>query len=303
MQRLECERMFVAVMETGSFARAAERLGTSPGQASKLVSRLEADLGVRLLNRTTRAVAATELGQAYYERIRLVLEDLDALEESVKNSAGRASGRLKLTAPLSFGNVQLTPALVDFATRYPGINLDVSFSDRIVNLVDEGFDAAVRIGFQSDNSLIARKLCESRIIVAASPEYLAAHGTPQAPEDLAALDCIVDTNFRDRNGWRFQRAGEPLTVSVRSKIYFSSADACIAAAEAGLGIVQVPSFVAGAHIRAGRIVPLLTGFETAPMPVQVIYPPGRHLAQKVRVLVDFLADRFRGQPEWEQGWV
>ena len=293
----------LAIVEHGSFTAAADALHTVQSNVTTRLKQLEADLGVRLLNRTTRAVAATELGQAYYERIRLVLEELDALEESVKNSAGRASGRLKLTAPLSFGNVQLTPALVDFATRYPGINLDVSFSDRIVNLVDEGFDAAVRIGFQSDNSLIARKLCESRIIVAASPEYLAAHGTPQAPEDLAALDCIVDTNFRDRNGWRFQRAGEPLTVSVRSKIYFSSADACIAAAAAGLGIVQVPSFVAGAHIRAGRIVPLLTAFETAPMPVQVIYPPGRHLAQKVRVLVDFLADRFRGQPEWEQGWV
>jgi len=302
MQRLECERMFAAVMETGSFAEAARRLGTSSGQASKLVSRLEADLGVRLLNRTTRALSPTEVGQAYYERIRLVLEELDALDLAVRNRSGTASGRLKLTAPLSFGNTQLGPALIDFATRYPEISLDVSFSDRMVNLVDEGFDAAVRIGLQEDASLVVRKLCESRIVAAASPAYLRKRGTPSRPEDLAGHDCIVDTNFRTRNVWQFRENGQPLPVTVASRLYLSSADACVTAAEAGLGITQVPSFVAGAHIREGRLVPLLTQFEVPPIPVQAVYPPGRHLAQKVRVLVDFLAERFRGKPEWDQGW-
>ena len=166
MQRLECERMFAAVMETGSFVQAARRLGTSSGQASKLVSRLEADLGARLLNRTTRALSPTEVGQAYYERIRAVIEELDALGEAVKNRSGSVSGRLKLTAPLSFGTKQLVPALVIFATRFPEVSLDVSFSDRQVNLVDEGFDAALRIGHQGDSSLVMRKLCESRISAA-----------------------------------------------------------------------------------------------------------------------------------------
>lgn len=302
MQRLECERMLVAVMETGSFAEAARRLGTSSGQASKLVSRLEADLGVRLLNRTTRALSPTEVGQAYYERIRAVIEELDQLSEAVKNRSGSVSGRLKLTAPISFGNKQLAPALVDFATRYPEVSLEVSFSDRLVNLVDEGFDAALRIGHQSDTSIVARKLCESRIVAAASPAYLAAHGAPAAPQDLARHDCVVDTNFKDRDHWHFRESGKPVTVNVRGRIYLSNADACVAAAEAGLGITQVPSFVAGDAIHAGRLVPLLRGLEPPAVPVQVVYPPGRHLALKVRALVDFLAERFRGEPEWDKGW-
>lgn len=302
MQRLECERMFVAVMETGSFAEAARRLVTSSGQASKLVSRLEADLGVRLLNRTTRALSPTEVGQAYYERIRAVLEELDAVSEAVKNRSGSVSGRLKLTAPLSFGTKQLAPALVDFATRYPEVSLEVSFSDRLVNLVDEGFDAAVRIGHQSDASIVARKLCESRIVAAAAPAYLERRGAPTAPQDLAGHDCIVDTNFKDRDSWHFRSGGRPLTVKVHGRIYLSNADACVAAAEAGLGITQVPSFVAGDAIHAGRLMPLLRGMEPPAVPVQVVYPPGRHLAQKVRALVDFLAERFRGEPEWDKGW-
>ena len=302
MQRLECERMFAAVMETGSFAEAARRLGTSSGQASKLVSRLEADLGVRLLNRTTRALSPTEVGQAYYERIRVVIEELDALGEAVKNRSGSVSGRLKLTAPLSFGNKQLVPALVDFATRYPEVSLEVDFSDRVVNLVDEGFDAAVRIGHQSDASTVVRKLCESRIVFAASPAYLAKHGTPAIPQELSGHDCVVDTNFKDRDSWHFRSDGKALTVNVRGRIYLSNADACVAAAEAGLGITQVPSFVAGDAIHAGRLLPLLRGMEPSAVPVQAVYPPGRHLALKVRALVDFLAERFRGEPDWDKGW-
>lgn len=302
MQKLECERMFVAVMETGSFAAAARRLGTSSGQASKLLSRLEADLGVRLLNRTTRAISATEAGQAYFERIRQLIEELDQLGEAVKNRSGSVSGRLKLTAPLSFGNKQLAPALVDFATRYPEVRLEVGFADRLVSLVDEGFDAAVRIGHHGDASLVARKLCESRIVAVAAPAYLAARGTPGLPQDLAAHDCIIDTNFRDRDTWHFREQGRPVTVSVRSRLFLSNADACVSAAEAGLGITQVPSFVAGEAIRAGRLVPVLRGLEPPAVPVQAVYPPGRHLALKVRALVDFLAERFRGEPAWDKGW-
>ena len=168
----------MAVMETGSFAKAAVRLGMSSGQASKLVSRLEEGLGVRLLNRTTRALSPTEVGQAYFERIKLLLDDLDTLDESIKNRSGAASGKLRLTAPMSFGTTQLAPALIDFAQLYSSIDLDVSFNDRVVNLVDEGFDAGVRIGNPSDSSLIARKLCSARIVLAASPAYLAGHGEP-----------------------------------------------------------------------------------------------------------------------------
>jgi DNA-binding transcriptional LysR family regulator len=294
--------MFVAVMEEGSFAAAARRLGTSSGQASKLVSRLERDLGVRLLNRTTRAISATEVGRAYHERIRLLLEELDTLDLAVRNRAGTVGGRIRLTAPVSFGNTQLAPALVDFATRYPAVSLEVSFSDRLVNLVDEGFDAALRIGHQSDASLVIRKLCESRIVVVASADYLARRGRPERPEQLAGHDCIIDTNFRGRENWQFREGGEIRAVTVASRLFLSSPDACVSAAEAGLGITRLPSFVAGSHIRDGRLVPLLTEFELPPIPIQTVYPPGRHLAAKVRVLVDFLAERFRAEPAWDLGW-
>jgi DNA-binding transcriptional LysR family regulator len=304
MERLDYDRMFVAVMETGSFAKAAARLGTSSGQASKLVSRLEEGLGVRLLNRTTRALSPTEVGQAYFERIKLVLDDLEALDESIKNRSGAATGKLRLTAPMSFGATQLAPALVDFAQLFPRIELDVSFNDRIVNLVDEGFDAGVRIGSPSDSSLITRKLCDARVVIAASPAYLAEHGEPAMPRDLAKHDCVLDTNFRDPLAWRFRdpSSREQLVVNVSGRLRFSSADACLAAAEKGLGLARVPSFMVGAYFRTGRLVPVLRQFEDQPLGIHVTYPPGRHLAHKVRVLVDFLGARFHGEPEWDKGW-
>ncbi|MEY4696360.1 MAG: hypothetical protein RIT14_788, partial [Pseudomonadota bacterium] len=193
LDRLESDRMFVAVLDTGSFAAAAQRLGTSSGQASKLVSRLEASLGVRLLNRTTRALAPTEVGQAYYDRIRALLDDFDALDAQVKSRAATPQGRLRLTAPLTFGVVDLVPALNDFARLYPLIELDVSFTDRVVNLVDEGFDAAIRAGRAVDSTLIARKLCDMRTVVVASADYLRDRGRPAHPADLAQHACIIDT--------------------------------------------------------------------------------------------------------------
>ena len=303
MDRLVCNRMFVAVMETGSFARAAERLGTSPGQASKLVSRLEAELGVRLLNRTTRALAATEAGRAYFERMRVLLADFDALEDAVRSTSSTPRGRLHITAPVSFGTRQLAPALIEFARKFPQIELDVSFSDRVVNLVDEGFDAAVRIGKPDDTSLVARRLCEARIVLGAAPAYLEKHGMPQTPDDIAAHDTIIDTNFRDPGIWRFRKpGGGEMTVEVSGRLRFSNADVCIAAAEAGLGIMRAPSFIAGPRFQAGTLEPLLRDCEEPPLAVYILYPPGRHLAIKVRVFVDFLVAHYRNGPEWDKGW-
>lgn len=303
LDRLDCDRMFVAVLDTGSFAAAATRLGTSSGQASKLVSRLEAVLGVQLLKRTTRALAPTEVGQAYYERVKGLLEDFDGLDAAVRNASGAPAGRLRLTAPLSFGTIQLTPALLTFAEAFPQIQLDVSFSDRVANLVDEGFDAAVRIGAPADSSLMARRLCPARIVLVAAPAYLARHGTPHVPQDLAGHECIIDTNFRDPLSWRFRDpAGADLYVPVSGRLRFSNGEASLAAAERGLGIARLPSFIAGARIRAGAVRPVLAGFEEPALGVYALYPPARHLALKVRALVDFLADCFRNAPDWDQGW-
>ena len=304
MERLDCDRMFVAVMEAGSFAKAAERLDTSSGQASKLVSRLERELGVRLLNRTTRAIAPTEVGQAYFERIKPLLDEIDALDEAIKTQSGAVSGRLRLTVPMTFGIVQLVPAFIAFAEAYPAVDLDVSFTDRVVNLVDEGFDAGVRVGAPADSGLIARKLCNARIVVAASPDFAASHGLPAKPAELAGCNAILDTNVRDPQIWRFRdpASDQAIAIQVSGRLRFSNADACVAAADHGLGIARVPSFIAGPLFQSKRLVPLLQDFEPAPFGVFAIYPPGRHLARKVRALVDFLVERFRGEPAWDKGW-
>ncbi|MBO9127228.1 LysR family transcriptional regulator [Rhizobium sp. 16-488-2a] len=296
--------MFVAVIDTGSFAAAAARLGTSSGQASKLVSRLEASLGVQLIMRTTRALSLSEVGRAYHDRIKPLLEDFDALDASIRTASGTPSGRLRITAPITFGTTQLVTILNQFASKFPDINLDVSFSDRIVNLVDEGYDAAIRIGHPDDSSLIARKLCAARIVLVAAPAYLEARGVPDRPEQLMQHDCIIDTNFRDPLAWQFRNIDSLQTsiADVRGHIQFSNAEACVSAAEAGLGIARVPSFVAGARLRVGAVKPVLGAFEDEPRGLYVVYPPSRYLALKVRVLIDFLADAFRGQPSWDRGW-
>ena len=297
MNRLECDRMFLAVMETGSFAQAAQRLGTSSGQASKLVSRLEAELGVRLLNRTTRSVVPTEAGQAYHDRLRPLVEELDTLDGEIRNISQTPRGRLRVTAPLTFGILELAPALNEFAARYPEIELDVSFSDRAVNVVEDGFDLALRIGRPSDSSLIIRKLCSVRIVAVAARTYLDRHPAPETPADLARHDCIIDTNMRDPHRWPF---GDAPGAAISGRLRFSNAEACLRAAEAGLGIACVPAFVAGRAIRAGRVVALLRDHEAEPYDIHLLYPHSRHLAAKVRLLVDMLADRYRETPEWEQ---
>lgn len=297
MDRLECDRMFIAVMEAGSFVGASQKVGTSPTQASKLVSRLENELGVRLLNRTTRSVSPTEAGQAYYERLRPLLEELETLDLEVRNISQKPRGRLRMTAPLTFGVLELAPALNAFAGRYPDIELDVSFSDRVVNLVEEGFDVAVRVGRPRDSSLMMRKLLEVRIVVVASPAYLQGHPEPVTPADLSQHACIIDTNFREPGKWPFRGDGEdgPQFAAVSGRIRYSNGEACLGAAEAGLGLACVPEFLARDAIRAGRVVRLLREFETAPYDVHVLYPHKLHLAAKVRLLVEFLAGQYQGK--------
>lgn len=295
MDRLASDRMFLAVMETGSFTAAARRFGTTSGQASKLVGRLEAELGVRLLNRTTRAVSATEVGQAYYEQLRGLIEEFDALDQSVRDASASPRGRVRLTAPLTFGTTELVPALNGFAAAFPDISLDVSFSDRLVNLVDEGFDAAVRVGRPTDTTLIARRLCQIRVVLVGADAYLARKGVPESPVALSRHDCIIDTNYRDPGHWRFFVGGAIVSIPVRGRLHYSNAEACLQAAAAGLGLAYVPDFVAAGALREGLVREVLPDVVDEPFGAYVLYPPGRHLAGKVRALVDFLAAHFRGR--------
>lgn len=304
MDRLSLDRLFVAVLETGSFVAASARMGVSSGQASKMLSRLEADLGVQLIKRTTRALSPTEIGQVYYERVKVLIEERDALDASIRQTSSAPSGRLRITAPMSFGAVQLVPALLDFAEQYPGISLDVSFSDRLTDLVEEGFDVAVRIGHLADSSLIARRLCTARIVTVAAPNYLLAQGTPQRPEDLSQHTCIIDTNFRTPHVWSFRddSSGENLQIPVTGRLSYSSGEACLTSAERGLGIACLPSFIAGPKIREGKLKALLCNFEPRPLGVHALYPPARHLAAKVRTLSDFLSEYFKTRVEWDEVW-
>jgi DNA-binding transcriptional LysR family regulator len=301
MDRFDEINAFAAVADARSFTQGARRLGVSSAQVSKLVARLENRLGARLLNRTTRDVSLTDTGRAYLERARSLLEDFEALEGSVRDQSG-PRGLLKISAPVSFGANQLTPALLDFAAAYPEVSLDVSSTDRMVNLVEEGFDVGVRIGQLADSSVIARKLAAVRLVTCAAPAYLQAAGTPATPQDLARHEAILDNNMRDPTAWTYGQGGEGFDVRVHGRLRFGGADACVAAARRGLGIALTPAFAAAEDLRAGRLTPLLCAYEAQLVHVHAVYPHARHLAAKVRVFVDFLAERYAGEPEWHQGW-
>ncbi|HEY2357016.1 MAG TPA: LysR family transcriptional regulator [Phenylobacterium sp.] len=301
MDRFDEISAFAAVADARSFTQGARRLGVSSAQISKLVARLENRLGARLLNRTTRDVSLTDTGSAYLERARGLLEDFEALEGSVRDQSG-PRGLLKISAPVSFGASQLTPALLDFAAAYPEVSLDVSATDRMVNLVEEGFDVGVRIGQLADSSVIARKLAAVRMVTCAAPDYLARTGTPATPHALAQHEAIIDTNARDPLVWAYGSHNDRHDVRVHGRLRFGGADACVAAARRGMGITRTPAFAAADDLRAGRLIPLLCAYEPQMIHVHAVYPHARHLAAKVRAFVDFLAERYSGEPEWHQGW-
>jgi DNA-binding transcriptional LysR family regulator len=300
MDRIDELRVFIAVADLCGFAQAARRLGISPAQASKLIARLEDRLDTSLLNRTTRHVSLTDAGRAFQARARVLVEEFAQLERSAQETAA-PSGLLKLTAPVSFG-AQLGSVLLDFARTYPNVGLEIFFTDRIVNLVNDGFDAAVRIGMLADSSLVARKLTTVRAVTIASPDYLAAHGTPRTPGELQRHDVIIDLNRIDPEVWMFGRGGKRAELRVSGRLRFANPYMCVAAARAGFGIACEPAFAAAEDLRNGRVVPLLKNYEPDPVTVYAVYPHARHLASKVRIFIDFLASRFASEPDWHQGW-
>jgi len=301
MDRLDEINAFIAVADARSFTQGARRLEVSSAQVSKLVARLENRLGARLLNRTTRDVSLTDTGRAFLERARQIVEDFQSLESSVREQGG-PRGLLRISAPITFGTAELTPALLDFAAAYPDVSLDVSSTDRMVNLVEDGFDVAVRVGQLGDSSLVARKLAAVRMVTCAAPDYLAQAGTPLTLEELATHEAIIDTNVADPALWRFGVGGAVSDVRVQGRLRFSGAQACVAAAREGFGVTRTPAFAAAEDLRAGRLTALLCDFEPELIHVHAVYPHARHLAPKVRAFVDFLAKRYAGEPEWHQGW-
>ncbi|MCB1741030.1 MAG: LysR family transcriptional regulator [Gammaproteobacteria bacterium] len=285
-------RYFVRVVDAGSFSEAARQLGKSKALLSKYVAELENELGVRLLNRTTRTLSLTEVGRVYLDRSRLVLDDIDEIENTVRETSHAPMGELRVTAPQTYGEVTIVPMVREFIEAFPSISVDLRLEDRFVDIVDEGFDVAIRIADLSDSSLISRRLGGIRMVTYASQCYLEKHPRPLRPEELREHRCIIDTNMQNPRSWQYRVNGQRISVAVNGPLKVNSALAVrdLVLADAGIGLS--PSFVVEAHLADGRLIPLLEPYEAYELTIHALYAHRRHLSSKVRCFVDFLGQRF-----------
>jgi DNA-binding transcriptional LysR family regulator len=287
-------RAFIDVVEAEGFSAAARKIGRSKALLSKYVRELEDELGALLLNRTTRQFSLTEAGHTYYQRASEIVREVDSLAEAVRQSSGDVRGRIKLSAARTFADAPIGQSLVDFARQHPDIVLDIHLDDRFVDLVEEGFDLAVRISRLENSSLIARRLGPFSIKLCAAPELIAKHGMPTRPQDLSHMPCIVDTNGRSLANWRFKGDGEDsVSVNVSGPIEVNSPMAARAAAVSGLGFAILPDFIAAPDVASGKLVTVLDDRILSGSGIFAVYPHRRYLPAKVRVFVDFLVQWFR----------
>ena len=295
MDRFDEMKAFAAVVDAGSFVRAAEALQVSKTAVSRLIGELEARLGVRLLHRTTRRLSLTVEGEVFHARCKELLAGVEEAEAEVTSSAGEAVGLLRVNVPVSFGLLHLAPLWPAFLQQHPKVTLDVTLADRIVDLIDEGHDLAVRIARLPASSLVSRKLTATRLVVCASPEYLRRHGTPSHPEEIARHAVFSYTLLASGDTWNFEGSQGPVSIKVMPRMRSNSGDTCCAAALQHQGIVLQPSFMVGEHLRSGALVEVLPAFRSIELGVYVVYASRKHLTPKVRVLIDFLAEAFRIQ--------
>jgi DNA-binding transcriptional LysR family regulator len=300
MDRVTSLSVFVKVVEGSSFAAAARHFGLSPAMVSKHIVSLEERLGARLLNRTTRQVSPTEIGREFYERSTRILADLDEAEQAASALQATPKGLLRLNGPLSFGIRHLAPAIIDYLAACPEAAIDVTLSDRVVDLVDEGFDLAIRIARLADSSLIARRITPCRIVACAAPAYLKKHGAPRRPADLTAHNCLGYSYAALRNEWRFTGPDGAESVRIAGRLNANNGDVLRLAALRGEGIVIQPTFLIGDDLASGELVSILPGFVPDELVIQAVYPHSRHLSVKVRSFIDFLVARFGQDPEWDR---
>jgi DNA-binding transcriptional LysR family regulator len=293
MDRFHELRVFIAVAEAGGFAKAANALHSSPPAVTRAIAALEERLGVRLFNRTTRTVHLTEPGIRFLEDARRVLGDLETAEQDVRGEARLASGQLSITASVTFGRTLLQSIVADFIEAHPLVGVSMLLFDRVVDLVDEGFDVAVRIAHLPDSSLVSTQIGEVRRMLVASPDYLAKRGTPREPRDLKTHAIIGHTTLLPSGEWRCIDGGRPARLTLRSRIETNDAHTNIALAEQGKGITVVLSYMVGDALRSGRLVPVLQGYAPPPVPVHLIYAQRRIIAPKVRAFIDFATPRLR----------
>ena len=300
MDQLTSMSVFAGVVEVQSFSAAARRLGLSKSAVSKHVSRLEDRLNVRLLNRTTRRLSLTEAGEAFFQHCTRVVAAAEEAEAAMTRLHAEPRGVIRLNAPMDFGRLHVVPLLPDFFVRYPEVSLDMTLNDRLVDLVEEGYDLAIRVGRLSDSTLVARKLAPMRGAICASLDYLARHGTPEQPADLAAHNCMTYSYARTQDVWPLTGAdGCLLNVKVTGTLRTNNGGALREALLAGLGVGMLPSFIVGSDLHDGRLREVMHPFAGLAGAVYAIYPQGRHLPAKVRVLIDFLAERLGPAPPWE----
>ena len=301
MDALRQIEAFVAVVRAGSYVKAADRKASSKAALSRQVLELETRLGTRLLNRTTRRLSLTETGAAYFERCVQILDDLREADAEAGATTATARGRLRINAPLTFGNLHLAPLWGEFLKLHPAVELDITLTDRVVDLVEEGFDLAVRIvpaGRLASNSLVARRIATDRILLCASPGYLRSAPALAHPSNLAAHAVMAYAWWSGGDSWQFTGPdGATADVNVRPRLRTNSGDTCRAAALADQGVIYQPAFLVGPDVRAGRLVELLPGWRGPSLDIHAIYPSRTHLSGKVRAMVDFLAAAF-DQPGW-----
>lgn len=301
MDRLAGMAVFVKVVESNSFAAAARHFRLSPAMVSRHVHALEEELGAQLLNRTTRRVSPTEVGQAYYQRVRQILADIEEADRLASDQQATPHGLLRVTSSQSFGIRHLAPAVADYLALCPEVQIDVTLNDRYLDVIEEGFDLAVRIGHLEDSSLIARRLAPIRLALCAAPGYIARHGAPQTPADLARHNCLIYTYAASPSEWQFvDDAGKEHAVHVAGRLVANNGDVLRIAALQGQGVALGPTFILGEDMRAGTLVRLLPDYRPTEVGLYAVYPPGRHLSAKVRSFVDFLVTRFGGEPEWDR---
>ena len=295
MDRFTHMQAFVTIAETGGFASAARRLGVSPPVVTRAVASLEAHLGGRLLTRTTRKVRLTEAGARYLEDCRRLLAELDDIEGAVSGAHSEPRGVLNVTASMTFGRLHVAPLILDFLDQYPRVSVHAMLNDRVLDLVDEGLDVAVRIAHLSDSSFTALRVGEVRRVLCASPRYLRAHGVPKSPKELEAHEVVMFSQERSAPAWSFEGPKGKLSVKPRSRFVVNVSEVGIQAALAGRGLTRVLSYMVASELRTGRLRLVLEDYEPEPLPVHLVYREGRRAPARVRAFVDFASQRLRRQ--------
>lgn len=300
MDKLISMRAFTRVVALGSFSNAARELRLSRSAVSKYIADLEQELGVQLLNRTTRSASPTDNGRAYYERCISILADVEDADRTAAQLQSHPRGVLRINAPMSFGTLHLSDAMADFMALYPDLQIQLVLSDQQIDTVQEGFDLTIRIADLSTSSMIARKIVSARRVFCASPAYLKARGTPKTPDDLRRHDCLSYGYLSTGMQWKLTGKDGDHWLQVPWKLCANNAEVLRDAAIKSHGVALLPTFIVGPDLRSGRLRPVLQKYHAPELFVCALYPPTRHLAVKVRVFIDFLVERFSGNPPWDK---